>query len=101
MEKVQRFRFVAIVGVVMAVLSAGFALAGDAFDDPADEPTPTTCEPTGDDPIEDGDTVEDSEDPEGTDDGESEEGEDPAEGEDSDGEIRGRRRPRGRRPRGR
>ena len=52
-EKVQRFRFVAIVGVVMAVLSAGFALAGDAFDDPADEPTPTTCEPIGDDPIED------------------------------------------------
>ena len=96
MEKVQRFRFVAIVGVVMAVLSAGFALAGDAFDDPADEPTPTTCEPIGDDPIEDGDTVEDSEDPEGTDDGESEEGEDPAEGEDSDGEDS--KTPRGRRP---
>ena len=45
MHKGERLRFVAIVGVVIAVLSAGFALAGDAFDDPADEP-PRPVSPT-------------------------------------------------------
>ena len=44
MHKGERLRFVAIVGVAIAVLSAGFALAGDAFDAPTDEPT-STCEP--------------------------------------------------------
>ena len=102
MHKGERLRFVAIVGVVMAVLSAGFALAGDAIDDPSDEPT-TTCEPTGDpvedgntvedgDTVQDGDTVEDSDDPEGTEDEGSEEGEesDDAEGgEDPEGADEG------------
>src|SRR5688572_8687784 len=76
MHKGERLRFVAIVGVVIAVLSASFALAGDAFDDPADEPT-STCEPT-DGVGDDGDTVED---PEGSEGVEPVESEEPVEGE--------------------
>ena len=89
MHKGERLRFVAIVGVVVAVLSAGFALAGDAFDDPADEPT-STCEPT-DGVVDDGDAAEDPEGVEGEEpvegeeavEGDTEECDDPAEGEEA------------------
>src|SRR5688572_25133239 len=92
MHKGERLRFVAIVGVVIAVLSAGFALAGDAFDDPADEPT-STCEPT-DGVGDDGDTVEDPEGSEGeepVDEGEEpvDEGEDEGDTEDCDDPAEG------------
>lgn len=56
MQKGERFRFVAIVGLVAALTSAGFALAGDALDT-SEEPQPTTCEPI-DDTVEDGGTVD-------------------------------------------
>ena len=59
MQKGERFRFVAVVGLVAALTSAGFALAGDALDT-SEEPQPTTCEPI-DHTIEDGGTVDDGE----------------------------------------
>ena len=71
MQKGERLRFVVIVGLAVAVLSAGFALAGDAFEDPSDEPT--TCEPV--DAVEEGDTVGEGQG--------SGEGEDPTQGEGS------------------
>jgi hypothetical protein len=40
----ERFRFVAIVGLVVALLTAGISLAGDAIETP-DEPHPTICAP--------------------------------------------------------
>jgi hypothetical protein len=46
MQKGQRLRFVAIFGLVVALTTAGFALAGDPFDTPGD-PQPTVCPPTG------------------------------------------------------
>jgi len=67
MQKGQRFRFVAIVGLVVALTTAGFALAGGNTFDTSEEPQPTVCPPTGgtvdegdstDDTIEDGDTVD-------------------------------------------
>jgi hypothetical protein len=92
MQKWERFRLVAVIGLVVALMSAGFALAGDAFDTPADEPT--TCEPI-DDTVDDGDTVEEGEQSEQGDtgdEGESEEG-DAVEGgdvsEDGDGSEEG------------
>lgn len=42
MQQGERLRFAAVVGLMLTLLSAGFALAGDAFDDP-DEPV--VCEP--------------------------------------------------------
>jgi hypothetical protein len=56
MQKGERFRFVVIVGLVAAITSAGFALAGDALDT-SEEPQPTTCEPI-DDTVEDGGTID-------------------------------------------
>jgi hypothetical protein len=56
MQKGERFRFVAVIGLVIALMSAGFALAGDSLRPPRN--TLSACEPT-DDPVEDGETVED------------------------------------------
>lgn len=50
----QRFRFVAIVGLVVALLAAGISLAAGASDTPED-PEPTTCEPLDDGDVVDGD----------------------------------------------
>lgn len=82
MQKGERFRLVAVIGLVIALMSAGFAIAGDTFDEPQDEPT--TCVPV-DDPVdesdttEDGDTVEEGEEPA---DGDTvEDGEEPTDGE--------------------
>ena len=47
MKTSERFRFVLIVGTVVALLTAGISLAGDALD-PSHEPEPTTCEPVDD-----------------------------------------------------
>lgn len=55
----ERFRFVAIVGVVLAMLSAGIGLAGGAVDT-SDEPGPTVCEPTGE-VVDDGGVVDSDE----------------------------------------
>jgi hypothetical protein len=71
MQTKERFRFVAIIGLVVALLTAGISLAGDSIDTP-DEPDPTVCEPV-DDVIDDGDVVEGDE-------GEGEEGEPADEG---------------------
>jgi hypothetical protein len=71
MQKGQRLRFVAIVGLVVALTTAGFALAGGNFD-PSEEPQPTVCPPTGG-TVDEGNTIEDG------DQGESEEP--PVEGE--------------------
>jgi hypothetical protein len=61
MQKGQRFRFVAIVGLVVALTSAGFALAGGDTFDTSGEPQTTVCPPAGD-TTEDtnGDTTEDT-----------------------------------------
>jgi hypothetical protein len=68
MQKGQRFRFVAIVGLVVALTTAGFALAGGNTFDTSEEPQPTVCPPNGgtvdegdstDETTEDGGTVED------------------------------------------
>jgi hypothetical protein len=56
MQKGERFRFVVIVGLVAALTSAGFALAGDALD-ASEQPQPTTCEAI-DDTVEDGGTID-------------------------------------------
>jgi hypothetical protein len=56
MQKGERFRFVAVIGLVIALMSAGFALAGDSLRPPRNRLS--TCEPI-DDPVEDGGTVED------------------------------------------
>jgi hypothetical protein len=57
----QRFRFVAIVGLVVALFSAGISLAGGASDTP-DDLESTTCEPIdvvdGDETVDDGDVVD-------------------------------------------
>ena len=53
----QRFRFVAIVGLVVALLTAGISLAGGASDTPED-PETTTCEPIDDVIVDDGDVVD-------------------------------------------
>jgi hypothetical protein len=66
MQRGERFRFVTVIGLVIALMSAGFALAGDSLRPPRNEPS--ACEPT-EGPVEDGETVEDG------DQGESEEGE--------------------------
>lgn len=86
MKRGERFRLVAVVGLVVALMSAGFALAGDALDEPKDEPT--TCVPVGG-TAEDGDTVEGEEPVEGQepvegDEGESDEADESEEGEESD-----------------
>jgi hypothetical protein len=60
----ERSRFVAIVGLVTVILSAGFASAGDTFEDPADGPA-ATCEPTPD-IVGDGNASEGSDHAEGT-----------------------------------
>jgi hypothetical protein len=57
MQKGERSRFVVIIGLVVALMSAGFALAGDSLRSPRN--MLSACEPT-DDPVE-GETVEDSE----------------------------------------
>ena len=67
MQTNQRFRFVAIVGLVVALLTAGISLAGGASDTPED-PDLTTCEPVddvvddgivdGDETVDDGDVVD-------------------------------------------
>ena len=68
MQRGQRFRFVAIVGLVVALTTAGFALAGGNAFDTSEEPQPTVCPPAGgtvdeggttdDTTVEDGTTVE-------------------------------------------
>jgi hypothetical protein len=58
MQKGERFRFVAVIGLVIALMSAGFALAGDSLRPPRNEPS--GCEPTSD-AVDEGETVEDSE----------------------------------------
>ncbi|HET9672495.1 MAG TPA: hypothetical protein VFQ40_06560 [Actinomycetota bacterium] len=75
MQTRERFRFVAIVGLVIALLTAGISLADGAFDT-SEEPEPTVREPI-DDGEDTGDEVIEGED--GTD-----EGEEPSEGEDGD-----------------
>jgi hypothetical protein len=70
MQKGERFRFVAVIGLVIALMSAGFALAGDSLRPPRNEPS--SCEPT-DDPVDEGETVEEGEALEDGDQGESEE----------------------------
>jgi hypothetical protein len=57
MQKGERSRFVVIIGLVVALMSAGFALAGDSLRSPRN--ASFACEPT-DDPVE-GETVEDGE----------------------------------------
>jgi hypothetical protein len=47
MPKVQRFRFVAVIGLVVALTTAGFAFAGDNIFDTSGDPQPTVCPPTG------------------------------------------------------
>ena len=91
MQKGQRFRFVAIVGLVVALTTAGFAFAGGNTFDTSEEPQPTVCPPTGgtvdegdstDETTEDGDVIEDgdvNEDGDTTDEGDQG---DPAECED-------------------
>jgi hypothetical protein len=77
MQKGERFRFVAVVGLVVALMSAGFALAGDSLRPLRNEPS--ACEPI-DDTLEDGGTVDEG------DQGESQECEDEAgETDDTDG----------------
>jgi hypothetical protein len=87
MRKGERFRLVAVIGLVVAMMSAGFALAGDALNEqPSDEPT--TCVPV-DNTVEDGDTVEgeepvDGEEGESDESDESDEADESEEGEESD-----------------
>jgi hypothetical protein len=79
-QRGERFRFVFIVGVIVALISAGIGLAGDAIDEPDETPT---CEPT--DVVDEGDTDVDTEDAiEGEEGEESEEGEEAEEGEESE-----------------
>ena len=59
MQKVQRFRFVAIIGLVVALTTAGLAFAGDNIFDTAEDPQPTVCPPTGG-TVDEGDTTHDS-----------------------------------------
>jgi hypothetical protein len=54
MQKAERFRFVAVIGLVIALMSAGFALAGDSLRPPRNRLS--ACEPT--DPVEENETVE-------------------------------------------
>jgi hypothetical protein len=75
MQKGERSRFVAVIGLVVALMSTGFALAGDPFTTPDDEPT--ACEPI-DDTLEDGDTSGEGEQAESEEGDESEECEDAA-----------------------
>lgn len=56
MQKGERVRFVAVIGLVIALMSTGFALAGDSLRPPRNNLS--TCDPT-DDPVEEGETVED------------------------------------------
>jgi hypothetical protein len=60
MPTTQRFRFVAIVGLVVALFSAGISLAGGASDTP-DDLESTTCEPIDDVVDGDGTVGEDDE----------------------------------------
>ena len=85
MQRGQRFSFVAIVGLVIALTTAGFALAGDTFDT-SEVPQPTACPPSGGtvdegDTTEGGDTTEDTTEDGGTM-GEGDQG-DPADCEDT------------------
>ncbi len=72
MQKVQRFRFVAIIGLVVALTTAGFALAGDNIFDTSEDPQPTVCPPTGG-TVDEGDTTDAT-----TDDGDTDEGTGPS-----------------------
>ena len=74
MKKGERFRLVAVIGLVVALMSAGFALAGDAFDEPSDEPT--TCVP--DEEPEGCEEADDTNETEAPADDEAEEGDDEA-----------------------
>jgi hypothetical protein len=56
MQKGERFRLVAVISLVIALMSAGFALAGDSLRPPRNKLS--ACEPT-DDPVEENETVED------------------------------------------
>lgn len=56
MQKGERVRFVAVIGLVIALMSTGFALAGDSLRPPRNNLS--ACDPT-DDPVEEGETVED------------------------------------------
>jgi len=82
MHKRERFRFVAVIGLVLALLSAGFALAGDVFDDP-DEPV--VCEPI-DDVIEEGES-EEGESEEDCEEGDDEGDTDDAAGDGEEGDV--------------
>ena len=93
MERGERLRLVTVIGLVIALMSAGFALAGDSLRPPRNEPS--ACEPTAD-PVEDGETVGDgdqgeSDEDEAEESDESEECEDVAEDTDDgdDAEVPG------------
>jgi hypothetical protein len=66
MQKVQRFRFVAVIGLVVALTTAGFAFAGDNIFDTAEDPQPTVCPPTGG-TVDEGDATDDTTDEGATD----------------------------------
>ena len=66
MPKVQRFRFVAVIGLVVALTTAGFAFAGDNIFDTSEDPQPTVCPPTGG-TVDEGDTTDDTTDEGATD----------------------------------
>jgi hypothetical protein len=59
MQKGERFRLVAVLGMVVALMSAGFALAGANTFDTSEEPPTTVCPPTGD-AVEEGDPTGDT-----------------------------------------
>ena len=86
MKTTERFRFVAIVGVVLAMLTAGIGLA-DGFEFDTDEPDPALCEPTDDGGVDDGvvddGVVDDGDVVDGVDDG-TDVGDEPTEGEDGE-----------------
>jgi hypothetical protein len=69
MQRGQRFRFVAIVGLVVALTTAGFALAGGNTFDTSEEPQPTVCPPSGGTVDEGDSTDETTEDGDSTDEG--------------------------------
>lgn len=59
MLKGQRLRFVAIIGLVVALTTAGFAFAGDNIFNTSEDPHPTVCPPTGG-TVDEGDTTDDT-----------------------------------------
>ena len=68
MQRGERMRFVAVVGLVVALMTAGIGLASNAADTSSDD-EPVTCQPV-DETTEDGTPVDETEEPEGTDESE-------------------------------